>query len=70
MIVKTRVLDGVRGRGFDYFAFRPKSKVYPEQRVCAEPYCATVLSKYNSHDKCWTHIEGAPVKAATRGRHS
>ena len=32
---------------------RPKTK--PSGRVCREPECATVLSKYNLRDTCHTH---------------
>ena len=33
------------------------SQQYAEGRVCAQPGCTTLLSKYNRREKCWAHAE-------------
>lgn len=41
-------------------------KTGAENRVCAEPSCATKLTRYNTNDYCYTHR--APRFPRVRGR--
>lgn len=34
------------------------SKSYLEERICSEPECETVLSRYNSQTECSLHVHG------------
>lgn len=43
--------------------------VHESGRVCGEPACATLLSKYNGSDRCALH-EHAPAQRAPRRRRS
>jgi len=42
--------------------YRRASRSFGSGRICAEPGCATVLSIYNSEDRCARHavVAGAP----------
>lgn len=56
-----------------YYAKTPKQrmkklKVVEGTRVCKEPGCATVLSKYNQDPLCYLHLP--PKKVRTRGKRS
>ena len=36
---------------------RPSRATEGEDRVCAEPDCSTMLSRYNARDRCWQHTD-------------
>lgn len=36
---------------------RGSIRSYGQGRTCAEPSCATTLSRYNKDDLCWRHAE-------------
>ena len=33
------------------------SRTFGKGRVCGQPGCTTVISRYNRRDKCWAHAE-------------
>ncbi len=44
--------------GLDKFGPGPAS--YEEARICKEPRCSTVLSRYNPGSHCWQHESRRP----------
>ena len=43
-----------------------KPKVFGEDRVCADPACATKLSRYNSKLYCFVHSSAEPARRTER----
>ncbi len=39
---------------------RRASRSYAGERVCSEPGCSTVLSRYNASPLCWQHEPAHP----------
>lgn len=51
--------EELRGTAIDGTGAKPQQQ-YGQGRKCAEPGCSTVLSVYNSNDKCYAHTEVVP----------
>lgn len=45
-----------------------KPRVFPEDRVCADPSCDTKLSRYNDKAYCFVHATATPARRTERGQ--
>lgn len=46
----------------------PGSETYVSGRVCEEPDCSTILSRYNRDARCWQHEPAHEYLGPVRGR--